>query len=72
MGDPDATDQQRHRAFVEYITRQPIAFVHMQLAAIGRGNPGRILAAMLEHGQPVVQLRGDFALADDPDNSAHK
>src|SRR5690606_21090426 len=71
MGDADAAFEQRHRLRVEHVAHQAVALVHAQLAAVGRRYPGGVLAAVLEDGQAVVQLRGDLILADDSDDAAH-
>jgi hypothetical protein len=71
MADADATDQQPHRGFVEYILHQPVAFVHAQLVAVHRGNAGGILATVLQDGESVVQRCRDFTGADDSDDAAH-
>jgi hypothetical protein len=45
--------------------------VHVEAPAFGRGNAGRILAAMLEHHQAVVEQLVDRGGCDDTENSAH-
>ena len=71
MGDADPALQQRHRVLVEHVAHQSVALVHAQLAAVGGGDAGGVLAAVLEHGQPVVELCRDFSGSDDSDDAAH-
>src|SRR5690606_6281975 len=42
-----------------------------QLRALGGGDAGGVLPAVLQDGQAVVQRRGDFSGSDDADDAAH-
>ena len=61
----------QHRFFAEDIAHQAVALVHAQLATVRGGDAGRILAAVLEDSQAVVQRSGDFSGSDDSDDAAH-
>src|SRR5690606_31596372 len=51
---------------------QPVALVHHQPPAIvGGGDTGRVLAAMLQHCEGVIELGRDVVVADDTDDAAH-
>jgi hypothetical protein len=39
---------------------------------LGRDDAGRILAAVLQHQQPVIEQLVDRMLGDDPDYPAHR
>src|SRR5688572_8022427 len=71
MGDAHPALQQRHRVLVEHVAHKSIALVHAQLAAVCGGDASGVLAAVLEHGQPVVELCRDFSGSDDADDAAH-
>src|SRR5690606_9601494 len=63
--------QQAHAAVVEHVAHQAVALVHAQGGAGGGGDAGRVLAAVLEHGQAVVQRGRDPGGSDDADDAAH-
>ncbi len=44
-----------HVAGAEHVARQPLLLVHVEAAFFCRHDAGRILTAMLQHHQPVVQ-----------------
>src|SRR3546814_449012 len=69
--DAHAAFQQRHRAVVKHVAHQSVALVHAQLGAVGGGDARRVLAAVLQHGQSVVQRCRDFSGSDDADDAAH-
>ena len=71
MADADVAAQLEHVLALEHVAHQACALVQAQAFAVDRGDAGRVLAAMLQHGQAVVQRRRDFGLADDADDSAH-
>src|SRR5690606_41462095 len=41
------------------------------LGAVGGGDARRVMAAVLEHGQPVVERGRDLGGGDDADDAAH-
>src|SRR3546814_5488169 len=59
------------RSVVEHVAHQSVALVHAQLGAVGGGDARRVLAAVLQHGQSVVQRCRDFSGSDDADDAAH-
>jgi amidophosphoribosyltransferase len=71
MGDADAAFEQAHRVLVEHVAHQAVVLVHAQVGAVGGGDAGRVLAAVLQHRQPVVKLAGHVMVGDDADDSAH-
>ena len=54
------------------IAHQPVVLAQIQLAAVTGDHAGRILAAMLEHGQAVVDGLVDRLLGHDTDYAAHR
>src|SRR3546814_1736741 len=70
--DAHAAFQQRHRAVVEHVAHQSVALVHAQLGAVGGGDARRVLAAVLQHGQSVVQRCRDFSGSDDADDRSEE
>ncbi len=71
MADADVAPQLEHVMLLEDIAHQAAALAHAQFAFDGSGDAGGILAAMLQHGERVVQPLVDRACADDSDDSAH-
>src|SRR5690606_34171078 len=64
--------QQLHAALVEHIAHQAVALVHAQGGAACGGDARRVLAAMLQDGQAVVQRGRDLSGSDDADDAAHE
>jgi hypothetical protein len=52
-------------------SRTSPTLVQAQAIAVDRRDAGCVLAAMLEHGQRVIERGRDFRFADDADDSAH-
>src|SRR5690606_38727989 len=71
MADAYVAAQAEHAGLVEHVAHQAATLVQAQAAAVQRGDAGRILAAVLQDGERVIERRGDFRLADDADDSAH-
>jgi hypothetical protein len=46
--------------------------VTAEIGSLGSHYAGRILAAVLQHQQPVIQQLVDLVPGDDPDYSAHR
>jgi hypothetical protein len=65
MGDTRIAGQRAHVARTEYIVRKAVAFVQMEGIAFQCGDARRILPAMLQHLQPVIQQLIDGALRND-------
>src|SRR6185437_9465931 len=55
----------------EHVAHQPGAAMQAQAVAVEGGDARGVLAAVLQDGQTVIQRGGDFAPADDADDSAH-
>jgi hypothetical protein len=71
VGDAPVADQIAHIAGAENVAHQPRALVHMEAPALCGGDARRILAAMLEHLQPVIEQLVDWRGGDDPEYAAH-
>src|SRR5690606_20714884 len=71
VGDADPALEQAHGLAVEHVAHQAVALVHAQVRAIRRGDACRVLAAVLEHGQAVVEFRRDVLVGNDADDPAH-
>ena len=71
MADAHAALQQRHFARAEGVAHEAIALHDAQLRAVGGGDAGGVLSAMLENGQAVVERGRDVRGADDADDAAH-
>ena len=65
MADADAALEQRIAASSNTSLTRPLPLCTRSLRAVGRGDAGGVLAAVLQHGQAVVELRRDVAVADD-------
>ena len=55
MADPPVAEQGTHVAGPEDVTDQPRPLVQVERIAFRRGNPGCILAAMLQDHQAIVK-----------------
>ena len=71
VADADVALQLEHVMLLEDIAHQAAALAHVQLALAGGGDAGGVLAAVLQHGQRVVEALIDCAGADDSDDAAH-
>ena len=71
MANADRAAEQFHRRLVEHVLDQAIALEHLHAAFVRGGDARRVLAAMLQHGETVVERASDFAATDDSDDSAH-
>ena len=71
VGDAHAPFQHAHRLGVEHVPHQSVVLVHAQARAVGGGDAGGVLSAVLEDGQPVIKLAGNVLVADDSDDAAH-
>jgi hypothetical protein len=60
-----------HVTLLEHVTHQAHVLAQVQLAVVLGHDAGRVLAAVLQHGQRVVELLVDGAEAHDTDESAH-
>ena len=71
MRDAHVADEVAHVAGAEDVAHQPAPLVHVEAVAFGRDDARGILAAMLQHGHPVVQELVDGTAGDDSDDAAH-
>ena len=71
VADADTAAQGQHVFALEHVLDEPVALVQSQARAVNGGDARRVLAAMLEHGQGIVESRCDFGFADDSNDSTH-
>src|SRR5690606_3503478 len=71
MGDAHPPLQHAHGLGVEHVAYQAVVLVHAQARAVGSSDTRRVLAAVLEDGEGVIQLARDVLVADDSDDAAH-
>lgn len=69
MADGKMPGKSAKDVFVEDLTNKPHAFVRSQLDAIGGGDTGAFLAAMLEGVQAIVCQLSRIGVAINPKNS---
>src|SRR5262249_23483888 len=72
VGDAGLPHQQAYIARAEYIAHHPGAFVSAEVGSFRRHDPRSVLAAVLQHEQPVIEQLVDWILGDDSDYSAHR
>ena len=66
-----AARQRAHVARAEHVAHHAARLVHEALRALHRDDAGRVLPAMLQQQQRVVDQLVDRDLSDDADNAAH-
>ena len=74
VADAHVPAQPLHVALLEDLAHQAVAFAQPQTAiglGVPRDHPRRVLAAMLQGKQRVVDLVEDRALADDSNDTTH-
>ena len=71
VADADVALQLHHVVLLEHVAHEAAALAHVQLAFARGHDAGRILPAVLQHGQRVVKPLVDRAVSDHADNSAH-
>ena len=71
VGDADVAHEGAHVAGAEHVAHQAAALVHVERAFVGGDDAGGVLAAVLQHQQPVVQQLVDGRLGDYADDSTH-
>src|SRR3954451_13792557 len=71
MPDADVAVQRSHVPRAEHIAYLALAFVHVKCTAFGSHHAGRVLPAMLEHQQAVVQELTNRRFGYDADDSTH-
>ena len=82
VADAHGAAQPQHVAFLEHVSYQTVAFAQLQPAfqraassrrieAFPADHAGRVLAAVLQRQQGVVDLLVDWRMADDADDAAH-
>ena len=67
----DVTRQGAHVAGAEHVSHHAFGLVHVELAAILRGNASRILPPVLQQQQAVIDQLVDRGIADHAKYSAH-
>ncbi len=71
MPEPDMAEQGTHVAGTIRLAHLPASLHHVELAAIGGGDSRRILTAMLQQQQAVVDLLVHVTGGNDADDAAH-
>jgi hypothetical protein len=64
--------QRQHVALFEDIAHEPVRLARVQRAAFESHDAGRVLAAMLEYREGVIQRLVDRAVTRDADEAAHQ
>ena len=59
MGDAHLAGKAVHMAWTKNVLDQPVVLAQIQLAVIAGHNAGRVLAAMLQYRQGVIQTQAD-------------
>ena len=71
MAEAHGAEQGAHVARAVRLTHLAFGLVHVDDAAVGGRDAGRVLAAMLQQRKAVIDLLVDWARRDDADNAAH-
>src|SRR5690606_9998900 len=71
MADADVAAQPQHVALLEHVAHEPVALARVQPAVRLRDDTRRILTAVLQDRQRIVERLVDRLMADDSDYSAH-
>ena len=71
MPDAHVAAQPQHVALVKYIAHQAVTLASAKRAVSVGGDSGRILPAVLQHGQRIINCLVNRLLADDSDYSTH-
>ena len=72
MGDTHVARQSAHVARAENVAHEAGALVHEKGVVLARGDAGRILSAMLQDHQPIVEQLVDRPVSHDSENTAHR
>ncbi len=72
VADTDIAHQPLHMTGPENVFHQAVGLLLSQLAAVTGHDTRRILAAMLEYGQRVIELQIDIAFTHNTHNAAHR
>src|SRR5687767_8004889 len=71
VANADVTFQLQHVVLLEDVPDQATALAHVELAFAGRGDARRVLPAVLQYRQSVVEPLIDRPGSDDANNSTH-
>ena len=71
MRDPHVARQRTHVARAEHITHQTGGLVHVESTTVAGDNARRILPAMLQNHQAIVEQLVNRRGCDNPENPAH-
>jgi hypothetical protein len=71
MSYADVAPQFQHVAALKNVSHQPVVLADMKTPVLFRDDPGRILAAMLEDRECVIERQINGLLTYDTDDSAH-
>ena len=71
MGDADVARQRAHVARAEHVAHHAGALVHVEGVVLAGDDARRVLAAVLQEQQPVVEQLVDGRASDDSEDPAH-
>ena len=71
VAEADVAEQRAHVARAERLAHLPARLRHVEHGAVGGRDAGRVLAAVLQEEQAVVDLLVDGLGGDDADDAAH-
>ncbi len=71
MADTDAAAQTLHMVLAKNIAHQPFTFALAKFPTVAGHDPRRILPAVLQHGQCIVNIGGDIRLTNYTDQATH-
>ncbi len=69
--EPDVAAELEHVPLLEHVAHEAVALAHAEAARVVRHDARRVLAAMLQHRERVVERLIHRVLPDDADESAH-
>lgn len=72
MADTNRAFHPLHVVLTENIAHQPLAFSLAEFSTTAGHDAGRILSAMLQHRQRVVDIRGNITLPNQTNQSTHQ
>jgi hypothetical protein len=71
LADAARAGQRAHVAGAEHVAHQAVRLEHVEVIAVRGGDARRVLAAMLQEQQAVIEQLVDRPASDDSDDSTH-
>jgi hypothetical protein len=72
MGDAHVAGQRAHVARAKHVAHHAGALLHVESLVLAGDDARRVLAAVLQEEQPVVEQLVDGRASDDTQNAAHR